>query len=61
MAQILTGVHSKNLSLNITMFGKVIFLEWVTEQKPLEVNNGDDGFEKGHKVDWVVQLLRFAR
>ena len=61
MAQILIGFHSKNLSLNTIVFGKVIFLEWVIEQKPLEVNNGDDSFKKRHQVDWVVQLLIFAR
>ena len=61
MAQILIGFHSKNLSLNTIVFGKVIFLEWVIEQKHLEVNNGDDSFKKGHQVDWVVQLLIFAR
>lgn len=33
----------------------VILLELVTGQKPLEVNNGDEGF-KGNLVDWVFQL-----
>ena len=51
LAQILTNFHFRNLNLNITMLGKVIFLEWMTEQKSLEFNNEDDSLEEKHQVD----------
>ena len=51
LAQILTNFHFRNLNLNMTMLGKVIFLEWMTEQKSLEFNNEDDSLEEKHQVD----------
>ena len=51
LAQILTNFHFRNLNLNITMLGKVIFLERMTEQKSLEFNNEDDSLEEKHRVD----------
>lgn len=45
-ARIITGSHSKNFSLYNTIFGKVMLLELATGQKPLEINNGDEGLEK---------------
>ena len=51
MARILTSFYSKRLILNITLFGKAIFLERVTKQKSLEVNNEDNSFEEGYQVD----------
>lgn len=50
-AQTIIGSHSRNLSLNNTVFGRVMLLELVTRQKPLEVNNGDEGFKKG--TSWI--------
>ncbi|KAL6334166.1 hypothetical protein AAG906_006740 [Vitis piasezkii] len=49
LARILTSFYSRRLILNITLFGKAIFLERVIEQKSLEVNNEDDNFEKGNQ------------
>nr|XP_043624454.1 probable inactive receptor kinase At1g27190 [Erigeron canadensis] len=34
----------------------VVLLELVTGQKPLEVNNGEEGGYKGHLVEWVNRL-----
>ena len=50
LAQILTHFHSKNLSLNITMLGKVIFLKQMAERKSLEFNNEDDNLEERYRV-----------
>ncbi|XP_024989203.1 probable inactive receptor kinase At1g27190 [Cynara cardunculus var. scolymus] len=39
----------------------VVLLELVTGQKPLEVNNGEDGGYKGHLVEWVHRLTSSGR
>lgn len=55
LSQTITGSHSRNLSLNNTVFGRVMLLKLVTGQKPLEVNNGDEGFKKGTR--WIGLLF----
>ncbi|KAL7606798.1 hypothetical protein Lser_V15G14790 [Lactuca serriola] len=35
----------------------VVLLELVTGQKPLEVNNGEEGGYKGHLTEWVNRLM----
>ncbi|XP_076894263.1 putative inactive receptor kinase At1g27190 [Bidens hawaiensis] len=39
----------------------VVLLELVTGQKPLEVNNGEEGGYKGHLVEWVNRLVGSGR
>ncbi|GJV33676.1 probable inactive receptor kinase [Tanacetum coccineum] len=39
----------------------VVLLELVTGQKPLEVNNGEEGGYKGHLVEWVNRLMGSGR
>ncbi|CAI0386669.1 unnamed protein product [Linum tenue] len=45
---------------DVYAFG-VVLLELVTGQKPLDVNNGDEGGFKGNLVDWVNQLVITGR
>ena len=47
--------------MNITLFGKAIFLERVTEQKSLEVNNEDNSFEKGYQVDLGCSVVDICK
>ena len=61
MARILTSFYSKRLILNITLFGKAIFLERVTKQKSLEVNNEDNSFEKGYQVDLGCSVVDICK
>ncbi|KAJ0676485.1 putative protein kinase RLK-Pelle-LRR-Xa family [Helianthus annuus] len=39
----------------------VVLLEIATGQKPLEVNNGEEGGYKGHLVEWVNRLVGSGR
>ncbi|KAI3744552.1 hypothetical protein L1987_57635 [Smallanthus sonchifolius] len=39
----------------------VVLLELATGQKPLEVNNGEEGGYKGHLVEWVNRLVGSGR
>ncbi|KAL8269045.1 hypothetical protein R6Q59_002843 [Mikania micrantha] len=39
----------------------VVLLELATGQKPLEVNNGEEGGYKGHLVEWVNRLAGSGR
>ncbi|CAI0386589.1 unnamed protein product [Linum tenue] len=49
-----------SLKGDVYAFG-VVLLELVTGQKPLDVNNGDEGGFKGNLVDWVNQLVISGR
>ncbi|CAI0627625.1 unnamed protein product [Linum tenue] len=49
-----------SLKGDVYAFG-VVLLELVTGQKPLDVDNGDEGGFKGNLVDWVNQLVISGR